>query len=300
MSTKPNLLIIGGSSFVAKNIIQLLSNQYDIKTISRKSTSYSNEYILENFFNIPEELFHQTNIVINCAAIVHQQKEPSTEAYNKVNYELASSIAKKAKNAGVKTFIQLSTIAVYGNAKHITGTTPENPINAYGKSKLVADKELTNFKSDSFNVLIFRPPLIYGGGKDAPGNMMRLINLIRRNIPLPFSGQLNKRDFIHIQNLIGFINAGIKKNISGIYLVSDNHPVSVSNLYDIIVKYLKIPNRSFKVPGFLLQLLKLIKPGIYEKLFSNLSIDVSESIRILGFMPENLIEKGITEMTLQK
>lgn len=296
MSDRPNILIIGGNSFVATSFILQSDDRYHIKTISRTPTNNSNEFVVNDFFNIPEELFHQTDIVINCAAIVHRQQEPPASEFNRINYELALNIAKNAKRAGVQLFIQLSTIAVYGNVKHIDHTTAENPVNAYGKSKLLADNALLKLQDADFGVIIYRPPLIYGT-KKAPGNMMRLINLIGKKYPLPFKGQSNKRDFIHIQNLIGYIEAGIQKKRSGIYLVSDNHAVSISALYDLIVKHLNIPNRSFQIPNFFLKLLRLVKPAIYDKLFSSLTVDPSESIHQLNFVPKDLIEKGIKEMT---
>lgn len=295
MSTKPNVLIIGGSSFVARYFIKLLNDVYSIRTVSRKTTGYENEYLSSNFFELTDELFSNVSIVVNCAAIVHQTQEPDIKVYNRINYELPLYLAEKAKRNGVKTFVQLSTIAVYGNVSHINESTTEAPVNAYGKSKLQADKALVKLMDEQFKVLIFRPPLIYGA-KDAPGNMMRLIKLIQKKLPLPFKGQENRRDFIHIKNLIGFMQAGIEKNIAGIYLVSDQRPVSVTELYDLIVKHSNIPNRSFKVPSLMLKLVKTFKPGIYDKLFSGLTIDSNLTIEKLKFKPENLVESGIKEM----
>ena len=295
MLNKQHVLIIGGSSFVAKNFIRLLQDNYVIKTVSRTSTGFNNELVVQDFSSLSSEVFKGIDVVINCAAIVHQQKEVETSVYNKINFELAVDIAKKAKHVGVKTFIQLSTIAVYGKLTHVTENSVESPVNAYGKSKLLADNALKEMVNENFNIIIFRPPMIYGS-TDAPGNMMRLISFIAKGLPLPFKGLQNKRDFIHIDNLIGFIDVSIKKNSSGVFLVSDDSPVFISELYNVIVNCLEKPNRAFKLPAICFMVIKRIVPGIYDKLFGNLTIDISSTLSVLDFKPVNLLQQGIKEM----
>jgi UDP-glucose 4-epimerase len=295
MLNKQHVLIIGGSSFVAQNFIRLLQDNYVIKTVSRTSTGFNNELVFQDLSSLSSEVFQGIDVVINCAAIVHQQKEVETSVYNKINFELAVGLAEKAKQVGVKTFIQLSTIAVYGKLTHVTENSAENPVNAYGKSKLLADNSLKKMVDSNFNIIIFRPPMVYGS-TNAPGNMMRLISFIAKGLPLPFKGLQNKRDFIHIDNLIGFIDASIKKNSSGVFLVSDNSPVFISELYTVIVKCLEKPNRAFKLPTICFKVLKKIVPGIYDKLFGNLTIDISSTLLVLDFKPVNLLQQGIKEM----
>lgn len=295
MPNKQRVLIIGGSSFVARNFIRLQNVHYEIKTISRSTTNFDNETVISDFENINSELFSGIDVVINCAAIVHQNKEIAEKIYNKINFELAIDLAKKAKNTGVKTFIQLSTIAVYGNITHITENSNENPINPYGKSKLLADNALKNIADYNFNVVIIRPPMIYGN-TDAPGNMMRLIKLISKGFPLPLKKTTNKRDFIHIDNLVGFLDASIKKNISGVFLVSDNTPVFISELYSTITNCLGKPNRAFTLPSICFKTIKKIVPGIYDKLFGNLTIDATSTIQTLDFIPKTMLKVGISEM----
>lgn len=295
MPNKKHVLIIGGSSFVARNFIRIHHNNYSIKTINRTSIGFDNELITPDFSTLSSDVFKNIDIVINCAAIVHQQKKIDDNIYFNINHKLAVELAKKAKLAGVKSFIQLSTIAVYGKTTHVSNSSIENPVNPYGKSKLLADNSLKELCDSNFNVIIFRPPMIYGSS-DAPGNMMRLIKLISKGLPLPFKGLQNKRDFIHIDNLIGFIDASIKKNSSGIYLVSDNSPVLISELYSIIINCLNKQNKAFQLPAFCFSLIKKIIPEIYDKLFGNLTIDISNTLSVLEYKPVNLLQQGIIEM----
>ncbi|MCB9335183.1 MAG: NAD-dependent epimerase/dehydratase family protein [Flavobacteriales bacterium] len=295
MSNKLNILIIGGSSFVAKNFIRLQHLNYNIKTVSRANIHFENELVIADFFNIESEHLKNVDIVINCAAIVHQQGKIDEKVYFKINKDLPLKIAEKAKNAGVKTFIQLSTIAVYGKQTHISLKTLETPTTPYGKSKLAADQDLLKLKSNDFNVVILRPPMIYGGD-NPPGNMMKLIRLISKNLPLPFKGIKNKRDFIHIDNLIGFIDAAIQINQSEIYLISDNTPINIEELYIAITQSLSIKNKAYQLPSFFLNFMKMIIPNIYDKLFGNLTLDITDTLTQLNFKPQPLFLKGIDEM----
>lgn len=295
MVGKQNILIIGGDSFIAKSFIQFHKNNYKFSVISRTKTEFENEIVLTDFSKIPDELFKSIDIVINFAAIVHQRKKGSESLYNKINFELAVENAQKSKSFGAKMFIQISTIAVYGNAEKIDCQTPENPVNPYGKSKLLADKKIISLADTFFKVIIFRAPMVYGLS-NAPGNMMRLISLVDKGFPLPFKNAKNKRDFINIRNFIEYIQTAIKTNQTNVYLVSDDSPVSTFDLVNLISKYLKKKVIQFSIPNFLIIFLRKIKPELFNKLYGKLYVDLSKTNEILNYKPEYSMEQGIKEM----
>lgn len=287
------VLIIGSDSFIAKNFISKHKDNYLIKGISRVITGYTNEKVFFHFDQIEPELFDSIQVVLNFAAIVHKPDLNDENLYDRVNYKLSILNAQKAKLAGIKLFIQMSTIAVYGNASKISILAPHNPHNPYGKSKLKADEELLAMQDENFKVAIVRPPMVYGGGK-APGNMMRLIQLADKGIPLPFKGIDNKRDFINVHNLVQYLSLIAEKNLNGIHLITDQEPVSTKYLLTCIYKYLGKKGFLLKVPVFGLKLLKSLRSNEYEKLFGTLSIETN-------FPYENLIkrhsvESGIRDM----
>ncbi len=290
-----NILIIGGSSFVAKSFILYHQLDCKIKTVSRTNTGYENEFITTDFLKIPDELFQGVDVVLNCAGIVHQRKKVPEPLYHKINFELAVELAEQSKKNGVKIFIQLSTIAVYGNAERINSETPENPVNPYGKSKLSADKKILSMADDFFQVIIFRPPMIYGGG-NAPGNMMRLINLVNKGFPLPFKNANQKRDFINIRNFVDYLEASIQTNKTNIYLVSDDFSVSTYQLINIISKHMNKKAIQFSIPIILLNILRKIKPEVFDKLYGKLNVDSGKSKEILRYSPRYSVEQGMEEM----
>jgi UDP-glucose 4-epimerase len=286
------ILIIGSDSFIAQNFISYIGVK-SLKGISRTVAKKSNEIVINDFFNIDGSEFSDTDIVFNFAGIVHRPEIKDLNLYDEVNYKLALLNAQKAKNAGVKLFIQMSTIAVYGNSSEISIKSKYNPQSSYGKSKLRADMELLDMQDDNFKVAIVRPPMVYGGGM-APGNMMRLIKLANKGIPLPFTGIDNKRDFINVNNLVQYLEIIAKSHLNGIHLISDHQPVSTEFLIRTISQYLckKVP--MIKMPAIGLKMLKRLRPNDYEKLFGTSHIETNFPFedRIRRYS----VEEGICEM----
>lgn len=159
-----NILVIGSDSFIAQIFIKKYLSFYNISGISRKKTDLLNEIVLDDFEGISSTVFMDIDAVLNFAAIVHQPHLKDKTLYDKINYKLTIENAKKAKSAGVNYFLQMSTIAVYGDTEVVTVESSYNPINLYGSSKLFADQELLMMQDSSFRVAIIRSPLVYGGG----------------------------------------------------------------------------------------------------------------------------------------
>lgn len=289
---KINILILGGDSFIGNNFILQNKELYNFVIISRKETGVTGEVILDDFFSIADSYFNNIQVVINFAAIVHQQKAVEPQTYFKINAELPVHIAVKAKKAGCKHFIQMSTIAVYGYTNHIDHNTIEMPINDYGKSKLLADKQLMTMQDNNFKIAIVRPPMIYGLG-NAPGNMMRLIKLVDKGFPLPFKNARNKRDFLNIHNLYHFLCLLIEKQYNGIFLISDNQAISTNQLVEKINHLLKRKNRQFYFPVFFV---KLFLKSLYHKLYASCIINISETLNNTNYFPKMRIEEGLKEM----
>jgi UDP-glucose 4-epimerase len=284
-------LIIGSDSFIAQQFASHINT--DWKGISRTTINSENETVCADFFSIPQEHFDECNVVVNFAAIVHRPDIKDDSVYDEINYKLTILNAQKAKKSGTALFIQMSTIAVYGNVSEIDKNTPCTPISPYGISKLKADEALLQMQDDSFKVAIVRPPMVYGGGK-APGNMMRLIALASKGIPLPFKNIENKRDFIHVDNLVQYLCVIAEKRLNGVFLLSDHEPVSTEQLLQIISQKLGEKVFLVKVPKFILFLIKSIRPKEFEKLFGTLCLETNFPNE--SDINRRAVEHGIQEM----
>lgn len=288
-----NIAILGSDSFIASQFFNSIEYKENIKLYSCQASRKKNEMVKEDLFKISSADFKGSDVVINFAAIVHQPNLNDDALYKKVNTDLAIHFAREAKKAGVRQFIQMSTISVYGNVNSIDIYSPENPENIYGATKLAADKALTTLQDGTFKVSIIRPPMVYGGG-NAPGNMMKLIQFAQKGFPMPFKGVENKRDLIHVLNLVNALTVVIEIKKNGIILPTDKKAVSTSEIIDLVKAYSLSSVRQIRVPKIILKVVEKIIPSIYNKMFCSLTVKCNLSEEI--YFPKFNIENGIKEM----
>jgi len=260
--------------------------------------NYKAKYFFEKFSLLNQRLddinFNEIDVVLHCAALVHQKVEQPYEKYQEINVDYPLKLSKLAKQNGVKQFVFISTIAVYGEEKEkLDENTICNPIIAYGKSKLEAEKELLKLNDDNFVVSIIRPPMVYG--KDAPGNIDSLIKLVKKLPIIPLGGIENKRSFISIQNLCHMIDEVIIQQKAGIFLASDDESLSTTRLIELIAKNLDKKIYLLKIP-FFETLLKIVKPSFHKRLYGSLEVDNSITKEKLNLKNPYNVEEGIKLM----
>jgi UDP-glucose 4-epimerase len=281
------VLITGANSFIGTNFIKYSENR-QTREISLKEKS-------------PEDInFTDVDVVLHVAAIVHQSTKINEKEYFRVNTDLCLRVAGLAKNAGVKHFVFLSTLKVYG--KFIPGCELRNessecfPDDAYGKSKYAAETGLMKMGNESFTVSIIRTPLVYGEGVMA--NMIKLIKLVDSVPLLPLGKIDNSRNFTYVENLVGFIDRIIKTNASGIFIVMDENPLSTTELVEYISKYLNKRVLLFRVPRIILRISSLLFPDFIDRLYGSLEVSNDKTKKQLGFKPGFSTEKGIEKTVL--
>ena len=276
------ILVTGSNGYLGSSFI----NQYKNKHSFEKFSLLNQKIEDINFDNI--------DIVLHCAALVHQKVEHPYEKYHEINVEYPVKLAKLAKQNGVKQFVFISTIAVYGEEKEkLDENTICNPITPYGKSKLEAEKGLLKLNDDSFIVSIIRAPMIYG--KNAPGNIDSLIKLVKKLPIIPLGKIENKRSFISIENLCYIIDEIITQKQNGIFLASDDEPLSTSKLIELIAKNLDKKIYLIKIP-FFESLLKILKPSFHKRLYGSLEVDNTLTKEKLNLKNPYSVEDGIRLM----
>jgi nucleoside-diphosphate-sugar epimerase len=281
------ILITGADSFIGTNFLKYSANKY------------SEEVSL--IVNKPEEIdFSKFDVVLHLAAIVHRSKKISKKDYLLVNRDLCIKVAENAKKAGVKHFIFLSTVKVYG--KYIPGSDPWNesstcfPDDEYGKSKYEAEIALRDLNNSEFTVSIIRTPIVYGDRVKA--NMLKLIRLIQTCKILPFRKIKNHRHFTYVENLVGFIDKIIEIRVSGIFIAMDNDGLSSTELICLLSKYLNKRLILFKLPSFFIEAGFVFIPGFFNSMFGSLKLDNTNTKRILNYDPPFTTEEGIKKMII--
>jgi len=276
------VLLTGTNSYIGTNY-RKFSQQKDIEEVS----------LIEND---PEEIdFSNYDVILHLAAIVHQSKKIPESEYFKINRDLCLKTAIKARNDGVRQFIFLSTLKVYGGFNNDNSVRNEDspcfPDDNYGKSKYEAELELRKLENKKFKVSVIRTPLVYGEGVRA--NMLRLIKLVDRLRFLPFGCIDNRRNLTYIENLTGFIDRVIETGKSGVFVVMDEGAISTTKLVRLLARDLNRNICLFKLPEFIVRIGYLLKPDTFKSLFGSLEVNNDKTKVILNYKPPLTTEEGL-------
>lgn len=301
------LLLTGESGFIGKPLTIAL------KQLNMSVISVGREPIISNadeFYVVPnfsaqgawEGPLVECNLVVHLAARVHVMQdsaESPSEAFEAVNLHGTLNLAQAAAKSGVKRFIFVSSIKVNGeltiNEKFIE-IDPPNPQDPYAVSKWEAEKALRKIEKETgMEVVILRPPLIYGPGVKA--NFASLLKLVDKGLPLPLLAINNRRSLIFLDNFVDAIITCITHpNAAGkTYLVSDGEDVSMPQLVRKIAVSLNRPSYLFYFPLIMMHLFaKLIgKTASINRLTESLVIDSSKIRKELGWQPPYSMDQGL-------
>ena len=260
------ILITGANSFIGKSFEKYIAqwpDKFHVDTVDMLDGSWR-----EMSFTGYDSVFH-------VAGIAHQDSGKTSEArkqlYFKVNTNLTVETANKAMAEGVRQFIFMSSIIVYGasaklgQTKVITNETKPTPKGAYGQSKLKAENGILSLNNESFKVCILRPPMIYGPG--CKGNFPLLT---KAALKLPFFPDFhNERSMLFVGNLCIFLKAAVVEGLSGLYFPQNSEYVSTSEMVRQIAM----------TQGRKIRMIKMLNPllmslsgriGLLDKVFGGL------------------------------
>lgn len=257
------ILITGANSYVGTSFEKWLKQwqeDYSVDTVSTRNDTWK-----DKDFSVYDVVFH-------VAGIAHVSTDPKMEdLYYKVNRDLTIEVANKAKSEGVKQFIFMSSIIVYGDSSHINKkrvidkNTKPTPSNFYGMSKLQAEEGIIQLIDDKFKIVVLRPPMIYGKG--SKGNYPKLAKMAQK-LPI-FPDVDNERSMLHIDNLCEFIRLIVKNEEKGFFFPQNKEYVKTSNMVKIIgevhrnnIILIKVFTPVIKLMGNFV--------GIINKVFGNL------------------------------
>ena len=226
------VLITGKSSYIGESLENYLlrCGEYQIDTLDMKIPSWRD-------FD-----FAKYDTVFHVAGIAHADtghvSEERKNFYYKINTDLAIETAQKARSAGVRQFIFMSSMIIYGESapigkqKVVTRETIPEPANFYGDSKLQADIGTRNLETDDFRVVVLRPPMIYGRG--SRGNYPLLARFAKK-VPL-FPKVRNERSMLYIENLCEFVRLMIENEERGIFFPQNGVFTNTSEMVKTIAE----------------------------------------------------------------
>jgi len=176
--------------------------------------------------------------------------------FDRVNVDLTRRVAHAARASGVRRLVHVSSAGVLGRVSPPEGFndwSQASPHDAYTHSKLAAEEALRREFDRDLELVIVRPPLVYGPG--APGNFARLVSVVQSGWPLPFGGLSAPRSMIGLRNLCDFLRlVAVHPAAQGpSLLVADAETPSVAELMTELALALGRPARLFSVPLSVLQ-----------------------------------------------
>ena len=302
------IFVTGANGFLGCALVAvILDLGLRVKVLVRNSSSVcpdGAELIIGNLSHMAgKNWFEGVNTIVHTASRVHMMDDSASdplEEYRQVNVEGTLSLARQAEVAGVKRFIFISSIKVNGE-----GTTfgslyqaddPPDPVDPYGISKMEAEIGLQQIANETgMEVVIIRPPLVYGSGVKA--NFQIMMRWLNKGIPLPLGSIHNKRSLVALDNLVDLIVICIDHPAAAnqIFLAGDGEDLSTTELLQRMAKAMGKPARLIPVPTKALEFgaMLLGKQDIAQRLCGSLQVDISKARELLGWVPPISVDEGL-------
>lgn len=307
------VLVTGASGFVGKALCALLlSKGFQVRGLVRLGAvgdgveAIQVKDIAGTSQSTWASILSGVDVVIHCAALVHQVGPDDDEAlarYHGVNTQATASLAKAAVDAGVKRFIFLSTIKVMGESTQAGHAfrvyDPVSPTDIYARSKWKAEQAVREVASGStMDFAIFRPPLVYGPGVGA--NFLALTRLVSARVPLPLGAINNRRSLVSVDNLVDLLVKCVDypDAIRNVLLVSDGDDVSTTQLLRRIAKAKGVSPLLIPVPASWLTMVGkwLGKGAALQRLCGNLQVDIQQTCDTLDWSPPYSMQDTLVRM----
>lgn len=305
------VLVTGATGFLGQALVrQLVSNQ---RFVPRAASRREWKERLDGTETVQiDELGADTDwlkaladveCVIHLAARVHVMQDTAKDAlaeFRRVNVEGTLNLACQAIVSGVRRFVFISSIKVNGESvpfgQAFAADNVPAPQDHYGISKLEAEQGLIDIANQvGMEVVIIRPPLVYGPGVKA--NFLAMMRWLHKGLPLPFGAIHNRRSLAALDNLVDLIVTCLEHPAAAnqTFMVSDDEDISTTELLRRTSKALGKPAYLVPVSTSLLQLgAKLLgKQGIVPRLLGNLQVDISHTKQILDWTPPINVDDGL-------
>jgi len=314
---RSKVFITGATGFVGKALVsELVAQNFLVSAAVRDDTAVIAKGVLKitvgDLTKIKDwqATLQSIDVVIHVAGRAHIMNDNAADplaAFRKMNTEVTLLLAKQSAKVGVKRFIFISSVKVNGEMtelnKPFISSDQFVPNNPYGLSKYEAEKGLLALAKESdMEVVIIRPPLVYGAGVRA--NFATMMRWINKSVPLPFGAIHNQRSLVALDNLVSFIVhcINLPKAANEVFLISDGEDVSTTELLQKVAKAFNKEPWLISVPvSWMRFAARLIGKGdVANRLFGSLQVDSSKARDLLDWKPVITMDEQLKKMAQEE
>lgn len=326
-STTPKVLITGASGFIGGHLISAaLERGWEVyagirETSSRRELQDKRIKFFPVDLDKPEELHSDLKefaeisggfqYVIHNAAIT---KPRDPDEFYRGNALFTSIFAQSLHDTqpGLRKFVFMSSIAALGPGdpdtfEPITESKPPSPITPYGKSKLKAEKMLSEIEGLPY--ISIRPSGVYGPRDEKL--VGRLVPIFKRGLEVRIGPKNQRLSFVHVLDLANItLDACLVDHSIGGFNISDGDNYSLEEFYKIITDHLDVRTFVVRIPtkllvgyGYVLfNVLSAIGKQVLlshhkmrEVTAMNWIIDISHAREQLNYRPKYDLRSGVSQ-----
>jgi len=307
------VVVTGANGFVgARTALALRDRGWHVRLCSRKVLATSRSSVQE--FLVPrlddhaawDRVLPGADVVVHCAGLAHVGEAEAIrrrDEFKHVNVQGTIALASAALRHSVRRFVFVSSIGVNGSRTAgcpIAANDPVRPSGVYAESKLEAEIALARLAhGTTLETVIVRPCLVVGPG--APGNLERLVNLLRRGWWLPLGAIDNRRSLVGVEALAELLAIAAEHPLAAgrVFLAAQGQPVTTTEIVRALARGASLNPRLFGLPARGLRLLGTLtgRRCDVDRLCDSLEVDASAAHELLDWVCSRSVLADLEEMS---